>query len=556
MVARGCGRFRVCYRPRVAAIFAGGPRWARAAAVVLGLLVATAARAGPPAAAVAAGPRVGFTVHWDFFASAAEADRLVAFAIANGAGILNVVPPPHIWEQPRSLAILRRIFATARRDRVGVVLSRIDGSSLPDAAGDRRNWLYTNVLTKRGRLPSGRETPDFFLATVGNPAYERWLEEETAFYAKNFSSEPALVAFGVGIFNEPFVSQRGSLLCWDPDTDSYEIGQYTPDTAAVWRRFLARQYGGVAAVDRRYGTRFPALAAVPMPTSERDPAFARAALAYYDFVAAINDWVVRRLDRCRAIWHARERRRVPFMLQFSGYLPEKFEKGRPAFAALDIFDWMTRADALGLSAYTDCGYPDRGHASVVAMVNFLRLGRILGKPVYVLEGGNECDGAVLDPAELRFFATVAAPLSPRSVIYEFLKTSYTEAFSTSAGKLLGADWEPRPAAVAAVRDAFALARSASGDGGTTYVLDDLNGLPEDAPLLAERAALARAALARPLTFVPVAALARLPAGSVLVVPGARRRAALAVALAERGIRAAAAATLLPAVTLAAPTPLH
>jgi len=34
----------------------------------------------------------GFTVHWDFISSADEAERLVSFAIANGAEILNVVP--------------------------------------------------------------------------------------------------------------------------------------------------------------------------------------------------------------------------------------------------------------------------------------------------------------------------------------------------------------------------------------------------------------------------------------------------------------------------------
>ncbi|MDD5564597.1 MAG: hypothetical protein PHQ91_12870 [Thermoanaerobaculaceae bacterium] len=521
----------------------GGKRCARVLAAALVALSssgpAAVARCGPPAPATAAvardGPRVGFTVHWDFFASAAEAKRLVAFAIANGAEILNVVPPPHIWEQPRSLAILRWIFATARRHRVGIVLSRIDGSSLPDAAGDRRNWLYTNVLTEPGRLPSGKPTPDYFLATVGKPAYERWLAEETAFYAKNFSSEPALVGFGVGMFNEPFVSQRGSLLCFDPDTDSYEIGQYTPYAAAVWRRFLAGRYGDIAGVNRRYGTHFPALAAVPMPGNERDPAFARPGVAYYDLVAAIDGWVVRRLDECRGIWHARSRRKVPFVLQFSGYVPEKFEKGRPAFAALDIFDWMTRADALGLSAYTNCEYPDRGHASVTAMVNFLRLGRILGKPVYVLEGGSECDGAVLDAGELHFFATVAAPLAPASLIYEFLKVSYAEAFATSAGKLLGADWAPRPDTVAAVRAALAEGKSARGGGPTTYVLDDLAGLPDDAALLAERAQLARLAVERPLTFVPPAALAGMPPGSTLVVPTERQRAALGPALAARGV---------------------
>ena len=531
-----------------------GGRWARKlaaalAAVALGAVAAGAAQrvpAGPVPGWVCELPRIGFTVHWDFFASAAEADRLVAFAIANGAEILNVVPPPHIWEQPESLAVLRKIFATARRHGVAIVLSRIDGSSFPDAAGKRRNWLYTNVLTERGRLPSGKETPDFFLATVGKPAYERWLAEETAFYAKNFSSEPALVGFGVGLFNEPFVSQRGSLLCFDPDTDSYEIGQYTTYAAAVWRRFLAGKYGGIRGVNRRYGTRFPALAAVPMPANERDPAFARPDVAYYDFVSAINGWVVRQLDRCRSIWHARARQSVPFVLQFSGYVPEKFEKGRPAFAALDIFDWMTRADALGLSAYTNCEYPDLGHASVTAMVNFLRLGALLRKPVSVLEGGSECDGAVLDPGELHFFATVAAPLAPASLIYEFLKVSYAEAFATSAGKLIGADWTPRPAAVAAVRAALAEGKAARGDGPTTYVLDDLAGLPDDAALLAERALFARLAMERTLTLVPPAALAGLPAGSTLVVPSQRQRAALGPQLAARGIVVIGAERLLGA----------
>ncbi len=516
------------------------------AAVALGAAAGAAPPAPPPVGQAYGGPRVGFTVHWDFFASAAGADRLVAFAIANGAEILNVVPPPHIWEQPESLAVLRKIFATARRHGVEVVLSRIDGSSFPDANGERRNWLYTNVLTERGRLPSGAETPDYFLATVGNPAYERWLAEETAFYAKNFSFEPALVGFSVGLFDEPFVSQRGSLLCFDPPTDSYEIGQYTPYAAAVWRRFLRGKYGGIGGVNRAYGTRFPALAAVSMPANERDPAFARPDVAYYDFVSAINGWVVRQLDRCRSIWHARARRNVPFILQFSGYVPEKFEKGRPAFAALDIFDWMTRADALGLSAYTNCEYPDLGHSSVAAMVNDLRLGALLHKPVFVLEGGSECDGAVLDKGELHFFATVAAPLAPASLIYEFLKVSYAEAFATSAGKLLGADWKPRQAAVAAVRAALAEGKAARSGGSTTYVLDDLAGLPGDARLLAARALLARLAMAKSLTFVPPAALAGLPAGSTLVVPSERQRAALGPGLAARGVRVVGAEGLLGA----------
>ncbi|MGD1146879.1 MAG: hypothetical protein ABR961_02870 [Thermoanaerobaculaceae bacterium] len=504
----------------------------------------TGSRAGvSPTPRGAPVPRVGFTVHWDFLASADDAERLVSFAIENGAEILNVVPPPHIWEDPASLAILKRIFAQAAARGVGVVLNRIDGSSLPGVGGDRRNWLYSNVLTERGRLPSGRPTPDFFLSTVGKPEYERWLREETAFYADAFSSEPALLAFGVGLFNEPFVSQRGSLLCFDASTDSYEIAQYTPSVADLWRRSLAQRFGGIAGVNSRYRTRFKALDVVPMPLNENDPSFGDASAAYFDFVSTINAWVVRQIDECRALWRTRARRGVPFMLQFSGYVPEKLEKGRAAFAALDIFDWMTRVDALGLSAYTNCEYPDLGHASVVAMVDFLRLGPLLGTPVWVLEGGSECDGAVLDRDELRFFATVAAPLRPASVIYEFLKMSYAEHFSTSAGKMMSVAGVPRPPAVAAVREALQRAKASVPAGSTTYVLDDLTALPEDAELLAARKRLARLAVTRPMTFVPPRALSALPRGATLVVPSRAEIFAWRERLAAQGVTVAGPETV-------------
>ena len=532
MVARASGGKALCYRPGVRPRTLLACWW-------LAVVCADAVAAAPP-------PRVGFTVHWDFFSSAAEAEHLVAFALDNGAEILNVVPPPHIWEDPASLTILKRIFAMTRERGVGVVLNRIDGSSLPSPSGVRVNWLYTHVLTERGRLPSGRPTPEFFLATVGKADYERWLREETAYYAEAFSGEPNLLAFGVGFFNEPFVSQRGSLLCFDPTSDSYEIGQYTPYAELVWRRYLGERFGSVSAVNRRYRTAFTALGDVPMPRSERDGAFGDPATAYFDFVSAINAWVVAQLEECRALWHARARRLVPFVLQLSGYVPEKFEKGRPAFVALDIFDWMRRADALGLSAYTNCEYPDRGHASVRAMVSFLRLGRLLGKPVFVLESGAECDGAVLDADELRFLATAVRLLAPASFIYEFLKTSYAESFATSAGKLLGADFEPRRAAVAAVREALREARQFAAAPDTVYVLDDLAGLPENAALLATRKQLVLLSMRRPVTFVPEQALAFLPAGATLVVPSPARLGTLRELLAPRGVAAEGAEQVLRA----------
>ena len=507
-----------------------------AAQCCLALAVAGRPGAAPAQTASAPPPRTGFTVHWDFFASAQEAERLVTFALDNGAEVLNVVPPPHIWQDPASLAILRYIFASTAARGAGVVLSRIDGSALPDARRERANWLYSNVLTERGRLPSGRPTPAFFLATVGKPDYERWLREETAYYAENFSGEPNLMAFGVGVFNEPFVSQRGSLLCFDATTDSYEIAQYTPYAAALWRGELERRFSGdLGALNRRYGTAFASLDAVPMPANEHDRSFGDAGAAYLDFVSVVNGWVVARVEECRSLWHARRKRPVPFVLQFSGYVPEKFEKGRPAFAALDIFDWMHRADALGLSVYTDCGYPDRGHASVAAMVNFTRLGVLERKPVFVLEGGNECDGAILDAGELRFFATAARALSPATVIYEFLKAGYADAFVTSDGKIVGPGLVTRPAALAAVRAALAEAREPGTAGETVFVLDEPPGAGREAEALAARARLMRAAMRLALTFVPEADLGALPAGSTLVVVSPARRAAVRELLAPRGV---------------------
>ena len=528
---------------------------ASAIAALLGAGASQPALAPPPVreaavGAAAARPLIGFTVHWDFFATAAEANRLVRFALGNGATVLNVVPPPHIWEHPEDLVVLRSIFAAARRGGALVALNRIDGSALAPSAESRSNWLYTHVLTARGRLPSGRPTPDYFLATVGNPAYERWLRDETAYYAENFSTEPNLLAFGVGLFNEPFVSQRGSLLCFDRAANTYEVAQYTPYAERVWHDWLRRSCGDLAPLEVRYGARFASFDGVPLPRNESDPAFGRPAAAYLDFVTALNDWVTAQLDDCRALWHARARRDVPFVLQLSGFFPEKLAKGRPALAALDVFDWMTRADALGLSLYTNCGYPDWGHASDAAMVDFLAVAPLLDRPVLVLESGSECDGAVLRAGELRFISRAARLLAPATVIYEFLKTSAFEQSVTSAGKLLGDDWRPRPATVRAVRRALEAARKPAPRPDLVFVLDELpprsGSETEVQATLAIRHRLLRPALGRPLAFVPPRALDRLPRGARLLAISPAALAQARQRLAPRGVAVEAAADFLAA----------
>ena len=505
----------------------------------MALLACLLVSARPCAAAErasAAPPLPGFTLHWDFVNSPAELDRLLTFTLDQGARILNVVPPPHIWEDPTSLAALEHVFERTRARGVAVVLNRIDGSGFARSAAERSNWLYTNVLTEPGRLPSGEPTPDYFLATVGKPDYERWLREETAFYAEHFSGQDNLLAFGVGLFNEPFVSQRGALLCYDERTRLYEVGQYTRYAREVFQRYVERAcHGSLAEVNRRYRTHCGAIAELPLPKNEYDPAFGDAPAAYWDFLAAINGWVVDQLEACRALWKDKSRRPVPFMLQFNGAVPEKFALGRPAFAALDVVDWISRADALGLSFYTNCGFADWGHASDRATVGLLGLGALLGKAVYVLEAGSECDGAVLRRGELEFFARSVRPLAPRSVIYEFTKMSYCESFATNAGKLMDNEWRINARAAIAVRRALAEAQRPDARSAGRLVFDPLDERP-DARALLERWALMRRSLQEPLTFVTRAALDALPAGSTLYVGDGREHDGDVARLATRGVR--------------------
>jgi hypothetical protein len=281
-----------------------------------------------------------------------------------------------------------------------------------------------------------------------------------------------------------------------------------------------------------------------MPRNEADPAFEHPGRAYWDLVSAVNGWFVTSLEDCQRLWHEHRKRRIPFMLQLNSGVTEKFAKGREAFAALDLGDWLRRADALGLSLYLNCGYPDWGRAPARATIALLRLGTIEGKPVFVLEGGNECDGATLDPDRLALFGSAAAPLSPRTVIYEFLREGYADAFSTAAGKLIDRQWQPREEALVAVREAFALALRPAPAEELLAVLDDVAALADSPELQAERRELARLGQSRPFVLLPSEDLRRLPEGTVLIVQGEARLRRLRAGLGARGVKVMSAAAVL------------
>ena len=408
-----------------------------------------------PFRSVDTAPKPGFVIHFDFISNAREARDLVRIAAHAGARVINVVPPAHIWENRGATEMLDQILEEISHRNLSVVITRIDAAFPPDAKGGRFNYLYGRILTEPGVGPSGKKTSKYFLTTVGRAGYAEWMEDETHYYAEHYGRMPNLLGIDLGPFSEPFAAERCGFLEYESETGRYEITQYTPEARNWFHHWLSRRYHGLERVNAEYGTAFASMDEIPLPVSETDGRFARAALAYYDFAGSLNDWLMEAYQRCRHLWHeASGRADVPFILQLSGFFPEKLIQGHPSFAAFDIPEWIYGADALGVSLYTNSGFPDFGHASILAAVNIWGLARDLHKEVFVLEGGTEAPNVILDPGELEFYGTVARKLNPRTYIYEFLKDKFDDPFQSNPGKLVDSAGRIRKPAYRALQKLF------------------------------------------------------------------------------------------------------
>jgi hypothetical protein len=406
--------------------------------------------------AKAEAPKPGFVVHFDFIKNASEGCALVEIAERAGAKVINLVPPAHVWEDPVSLAALDAIIKEINRRGLNLVFTRIDAAKLPDRSGNRPYYLYDRILNEPGRLPNGKATAEYFRTTVGKDGYAEWMEEETRYYAKHYGGLPNLIGINLGPFSEPFSAERCGFLEYMEESRTYEITQYTRFAEKWWHGWLAAHYyNDVSTLNREYGTEFASFDVVPLPLNEKDRRFERADLAYFDFARSLNDWYIERYMRCRLIWHeVSHRTDVPFILQLNGHFAEKIAMGRPGHAAFDVPGWIAMADALGVSLYTNSGYPEMGHRSILATVNLLVVAKDMGKSVFVLEGGNEAPNVTLDPVELAFFGSVAGKLSPETYVYEFLKDKFNENYAQNPGKVVTARGHIRPRAFSALRKLF------------------------------------------------------------------------------------------------------
>jgi hypothetical protein len=393
----------------------------------------------PAFAATWVPPKPGFVVHFDFISNEREGRELVKIAARAGAKVVNVVPPAHIWENRKALKMLDGILDEIKKNRLSLLFTRIDAAYPPDNNGERFYYLYDSILDENGVLPDGTPTTSYFKTTAGRDGYLEWMEEETRYYARHYGMLPNLLGINLGPFSEPFSSERGAFLEFMAKTNRYEIAQYTHYALALWHHWLQAHYGSINAVNAEYASSFSSLEFVPMPLNEADNRFGEPALAYFDFAQSLNDWFVECYERCRKIWHENGGgSQTPFILQLGGGEAEKFMLGRPSLNAFDMPGWVGMADAVGLSLYTNSGFPDMGHASINAMINLVSVSRIRGKDVFVLEGGNEAPNVTLDPVEFRYFGTVARILDPRTYIYEFLKEKYHEDYKDNPGKIVTA----------------------------------------------------------------------------------------------------------------------
>jgi len=455
--------------------------------------------------AKAEAPKPGFVVHFDFIKNASEGCALVDIAARAGAKVINLVPPAHVWEDPASLAALDAIVKEISRRGLSLIFTRIDAAKLPDRSGKRPYYLYNRILNEPGRLPDGKATVEIFLATVGKDGYAEWMEDETRYYAERYGRLPNLIGINLGPFSEPFSAERCGFLEYMEESRTYEITQYTRFAEKCWHDWLAVRFVEVSTLNREYGSEFASFDAVPMPLNEKDRRFERADLAYFDFARSLNDWFVERYTRCRKIWHdVSGRADVPFILQFNGGFAEKFAMGRPGHAAFDVPGWISMADALGVSLYTNSGYPDMGHQSILAAVNLLAVAGELGKSVFVLEGGNEAPNVTLDPVELAFFGSAAGKLAPQTYIYEFLKDKFNEKYARNPGKLVTADGHIRPRAFNALRNLFTdiESRSVKPETPALYACFDSLSARGNAQAGSRYAALFDLAASIPIRWIP------------------------------------------------------
>ena len=474
------------------------------------MLVAGFARLAP------ASPKPGFVLHFNFISNIREARELVRIAAEAGAQVVNVVPPAHIWESKPALEMLEAILDEISQRKLSFVFTRIDAAFPPvEGQGERVSYLYGEILTAAGKMPNGRETSEYFLSTVGRKGYAEWMEEETRYYAEHYGRLPNLLGINLGPFSEPFSAERCGFLEYEKETQRYEITQYTPEARDWFHRWLTRRYDGIHGVNREYTTNFSTLDQVPLPLNERDSRFGRPDLAYFDFVQSLNDWLVECYERCRRIWHrASGRDDAPFILQLNALFTEKLAKGRPSFAAFDVPRWIAMADAVGLSLYTNSGYPDFGHAGIRSAVNLLALARDLNKDVFVLEGGTEAPNVILDPKELSFYGGVARNLKPLTYIYEFLKDKFDEPYPSNPGKLVTAEGKIRQPAFKALRSLFREIQSDATEAAPPgiYFVSDAAAVRKDLRLGLLNAALYDMASDVKIRWIPAGAESIMRAG--------------------------------------------
>ncbi len=380
-------------------------------ACLFGIVVLLFLLVGPRAGAVAP----GYVLHFNFLLTPQAAREGVAQAAAAGARIISLVPPAHIWEDEAGLQNLSAALDEAKLRGMRVLITRLDAQQTNGSV-----WVYAHALIDSACMPDGRAIPgDWFFATVGNQPFADWQREETRYYAQLVGQSSVLDAVAFGGMVEPFVSQRGSLLAWSEEAQTYEIAQYTPEGLLEWHHWLEEHFTSLAAINTEYHAAFTTLSDIPMPRNPTDARFGKAREAYFDFATSLNDWFLTQYRECRRAWQTGSRK--PFLLQLSGFETEKIALGRPEFAAFDLPAWLDEADGIGLSLYTQADYTDWGHASDVATLQLLQGARETGKPAYILESGCEAPRVTVEPHELSFALRYGLALHPDAYVYEYFR---------------------------------------------------------------------------------------------------------------------------------------
>ncbi len=317
--------------------------------------------------------QIGYTLNFNNLRSSTHALQCLDLAQKAGAQVISVIPPAHIWEDGKSEVILDSLFDEADKRHMKIIIQGVDAKQSTGT-----NYLYQKVLSESSTPVSNPSLESI----IGNPEYEKWLNEETRYYASTYGKRPSMAGFTIGIFSETF-SQL--FIPSKSQAGQYQFIQRSSYARTYWLSWLQKRVDSIDLINRDYRTSFNSFDDLPIPANDWDNRYPLSEKAYFDYLRAMNDWLLSEFDLVKTQWHNYSEQ--PVIWHLDGNAASILASSGSAHGALDVQQWMEMADVVGVSLYSDSKQADGGLSKIQSTLSLVGISSDKGKPLYVMASG-------------------------------------------------------------------------------------------------------------------------------------------------------------------------